>query len=60
MQIMLIIPAMLLAAPQIHKVRKGDTLYSISKKYDVSVDQLKKMNALASNDLRIGEKLRVK
>jgi len=45
---------------QFHIVAKGDTLYSISKKYDISVDSLKQMNQLSSNDLAIGEKLRVK
>jgi LysM repeat protein len=45
---------------QFYTVNKGDTLYSISKKYNVSVDQLKQLNELASNDLRVGEKLRVK
>ncbi|MFI5136148.1 MAG: LysM peptidoglycan-binding domain-containing protein, partial [Chitinophagales bacterium] len=45
---------------QFHTVAKGDTLFSISKKYNVSVDELRNMNQLDSNDLAIGEKLRVK
>jgi len=60
MQIMLIIPALLLAAPQIHKVRSGDTLYSLSKKYGTTVNELMKLNNLSSSNLSIGQKIVVK
>ncbi|MDP3311861.1 glucosaminidase domain-containing protein [Lutibacter sp.] len=40
-----------------HIVIKGDTLYSISKKYGVTVDDLKKLNNLESNDISIGQSL---
>lgn len=43
-----------------YKVQKGDTLYSISKKHNVSVDELKRMNKLTSNALSIGQILKVK
>ena len=43
-----------------HTVRKGETLSSISRKYGVSVNQLKSMNRLRSNSLKIGQKLLVK
>ena len=43
-----------------HTVRKGETLSSISRKYGVSVNQLKSMNRLHSNSLKIGQKLIVK
>ncbi|TYB75915.1 LysM peptidoglycan-binding domain-containing protein [Bizionia myxarmorum] len=43
-----------------HRVIKGDTLYSLSKRYNTSVDNLKKLNNLASNDLNIGDLLVVK
>lgn len=45
------------ASSQIHIVTKGDTLYSISKKYNVTVNELKSINNLSSTDLRIGDKL---
>ena len=48
------------SSKQFYVVAKGDTLYSISKKYNLSIDELKRLNALASNDLKVGEKLRVK
>jgi flagellum-specific peptidoglycan hydrolase FlgJ len=43
----------------IHSVKKGDTLYSISKKYNISIEKLKKLNDLNSINLNIGQKLKV-
>ena len=40
-------------------VKKGDTLYSIAKKYKVSVDELIKKNNLKSNNISIGQKLKI-
>jgi len=40
-----------------HIVVKGDTLYSISKKYSLTVDQLKSFNGLTSNEISIGQNL---
>lgn len=42
-----------------HYVNKGETLYSISRKYGVTVDQLKSWNGLGSNTISICQKLRV-
>ena len=41
-------------------VMKGDTLYSISKKFNVSVNELKKKNDLTDNALTLGQSLKVK
>jgi LysM repeat protein len=41
-------------------VVKGDTLYRISKKYAITIDQLKKLNRLKSDELNIGQVLIVK
>ena len=38
-------------------VEKGDTLYSIAKKFDVSVNKLKEYNSLTNNLLNIGQKI---
>lgn len=46
--------------PNLYEVQKGDTLYSISKKFDLLVDDLKQKNNLTDNALSIGQKLRVK
>lgn len=42
-----------------HLVLEGETLYSISKLYDLRIRDLKKMNELASNAISPGEYLRV-
>lgn len=41
-------------------VSKGDTLYSIAKKSNISVDTIKKDNALTSNTLKIGQNLKIR
>lgn len=43
-----------------HIVKEGDTLYSISRKYSVSVDDLKRWNYLYDNAIKVGQKLTVK
>ena len=40
-------------------VQKGDTLYSIARKYNVSVNDIKTLNNLGSNDLSIGTILKI-
>lgn len=42
-----------------HKVVAGETLYSISKKYGVSVDELKKFNPEVSSGLQVGQTLKL-
>ena len=44
----------------IYIVKKGDTLYSISKRNAISVSDLKSLNNLNSNNLAIGQRLRTK
>jgi len=43
-----------------HKVEKGDTLYNISKRYNITVGELKKLNNLYDNNISIGQILKVK
>jgi len=43
-----------------HTVQKGETLYRIAKKYDLTVDTLKKYNGLESNEIYEGQVLYVK
>ncbi|GGA63455.1 3D domain-containing protein [Ornithinibacillus halotolerans] len=38
-------------------VKKGDTLYAISKQYDISVDELKAWNNLTSDLILVGQEL---
>lgn len=44
----------------LYEVQKGETLYAISKKFNISVDDLKKKNNLFDNTLSIGQRLIVK
>ena len=43
-----------------YTVQKGDSLYSIAKKYNTTVDRLKQLNNLSSNLLSIGQILIVR
>ena len=40
-----------------HVVKKGETLYSISKLYDIEISELKKQNNLLTNELLINQKI---
>ncbi|MCK6695020.1 MAG: LysM peptidoglycan-binding domain-containing protein, partial [Thermoanaerobaculia bacterium] len=42
-----------------HTVSRGDTLYSIARKYGVSTHLLRKMNRMKDNVVKIGQSLRV-
>ena len=42
-----------------YTVVKGDTLYGIANKYDISVEELKQLNRLTTNNLYIGQQLKV-
>lgn len=43
--------------PSFYYVVKGDTLYSLSKRFNVTVDYLKQLNNLSSDTLLLGQKL---
>ncbi len=43
-----------------HQVVKGDTLYSLSRKYNTTVETLKRLNNMSNNDLAIGQVLIIK
>jgi len=45
---------------QHHRVRKGDTLWSIAHRYHVSVKDLRRWNHLHDSDVHPGEELRVR
>lgn len=45
----------------VHTVKSGDNLWDISKKYGVSVEQIKKLNGLTDKSvLKIGQKITIK
>lgn len=43
-----------------HTVQPGETLYAISRKYSVSVNEIKKLNNKNDDSISVGDKLRVK
>jgi membrane-bound lytic murein transglycosylase D len=48
------------ASPKYHVVRRGDTLYSLARKYNTSVTRIKALNKISSNSIHIGRKLIVR
>ncbi len=43
-----------------HTVKKGETLSSIGRKYGCSANQIKKWNGLKNNNIKVGQKLKIK
>lgn len=48
-----------MATTSIYTVSAGDTLYGIARRFGMSVNDLKALNGLSSNNLSIGQQLRV-
>jgi LysM repeat protein len=53
-------PSTVASTQNYHTVGQGETLYSISRKYGVTVDNIKKLNNLTTNNISVGLKLKVK
>ncbi|AFH49458.1 Membrane-bound lytic murein transglycosylase D [Ignavibacterium album JCM 16511] len=45
--------------PDYHTVQKGETLFSISKFYNIPVTRLKSLNGLTSSNIKVGDRLRL-
>ncbi|ARJ39742.1 hypothetical protein SporoP8_13165 [Sporosarcina ureae] len=45
------------AASKTHIVQAGDTLYKISNQYKITVTELKRLNSLTSNNIKVKQKL---
>jgi flagellum-specific peptidoglycan hydrolase FlgJ len=43
-----------------YTIQQGDTLYSLSKKFNQTVEDLKKLNNLIDNTISIGQKIKIK
>ena len=53
------IPGLSVEQPNTHTVKKGESLYSIANKYGTTVTELKNLNNLTSNNLSIGQILKL-
>lgn len=42
-----------------HTVKKGESLYSIAKKYNTNVDAIKKVNRMKGSDLKVGQTIKL-
>lgn len=47
------------AAARSHTVAKGDTLYSLSRRYGTSVSAIQKANGISGTNIRIGQRLKI-
>lgn len=45
---------------QYHTVAQGDTLWNISRRYNITVDDLRRLNQLEGDAIKLGQQLRVK
>lgn len=43
-----------------YRVQRGDTLYGIARRFDTTVDAIKRLNRLRSNTINIGDRLTVR
>lgn len=44
----------------VHIVQKGETLYSISKKYNLTVEQVQTLNKMTGNTISVGQAIKIK
>ncbi len=44
----------------VHVVQPGDTLWNLSQRYGFSISEIKKLNGLDDNTLKVGQKIKVK
>ena len=45
------------APPNAHRVQRGETLFSISKRYGVPIEEIKVFNAMKANTVQVGQNL---
>jgi LCP family protein required for cell wall assembly len=50
-------PAATTPAPQVHLVQQGDTLFSLARRYSVTVEDLQRINHLTDDNIYVGQQL---
>lgn len=58
--LLVLLPALLGAEMITHRVVSGDTLYNISKRYGVSIEDIKTLNNLRDNTISLNQVLKIK
>jgi membrane-bound lytic murein transglycosylase D len=53
------VPGKPVMTPQVHLVQRGDTLFNISRRFGVTVQVLRELNNLTSDEVKLGQKLLV-
>ena len=46
-------------ATRVHRVKRGDTLFSIARLYQTTVSALKSWNRLRTDSIQVGQRLRI-
>ena len=44
---------------KVHKVKRGDTLFSIARRYGATVSEIQQLNHLHGNNIRLGQKIKI-
>ena len=55
--LLIVFSACFIFAENIHVVEKGDTLFNISKRYNVTIDDIQRWNNITNYNIKIGQKL---
>ena len=54
------VPERSASGPLYHTVERGDTLFSLARRYDTTVEVIQALNGRASDGIRVGQRLRVR
>ena len=46
--------------PEYHTIKENETFYSIAKQYNLTVQELKQLNKVDINNLKIGQKIKLR
>lgn len=55
-----VLPNTSTSAANLYTIQQGDTLYSLSKRFNLTVEDLKRINNMSSNAISIGQTIKIK